>query len=261
MLNKYVNIVVGVVAVTAVVGVVAVVVVAVAAVVVVVGVVAVVAVAVVAAVVVVGETLAKRDIRVYMQRIVPMYKGLIVHAQTRQREHVGSVSRMTNSTTKAPGPPSTVASLSREYPDKNTKAEYCWLENVQKILALASDDEENSVNQSVDNMSWAAYHANQEPAGRNVICPSALLPLFHESANTVAMVKHAMDVVGKAVQHLNIEQRPVMTFDHPFYAFDKQIQWKWPEMYGQDKFVVMFGVLHIEMAALRTMGDWLQGSG
>ena len=45
------------------------------------------------------------------------------------------------------------------------------------------------------------------------------------------------------------------------YAIAKQIQWKWPEMYGEDKFVVMFGGLHIEMAALRTLGDWLQGSG
>ena len=32
-------------------------------------------------------------------------------------------------------------------------------------------------------------------------------------------------------------------------------------MYGEDKFVVMFGGLHIEMAAMRTLGDWLQGSG
>ena len=34
-------------------------------------------------------------------------------------------------------------------------------------------------------------------------------------------------------------------------------------MYGKDKFVVMFGGLHIEMAAVRTLGDcvWLQDSG
>ena len=32
-------------------------------------------------------------------------------------------------------------------------------------------------------------------------------------------------------------------------------------MYGEDKFVVMFGGLHIETATLRTLGDWLQGSG
>ena len=36
----------------------------------------------------------------------------------------------------------------------------------------------------------------------------------------------------------------------------------WPEIYGQDKFVVMFGGLHvIEMATMRTLCDWLQGNG
>ena len=33
------------------------------------------------------------------------------------------------------------------------------------------------------------------------------------------------------------------------------------EMYGEDKFVIMFSGLHIEMAALKTLGDWLKGSG
>ena len=41
----------------------------------------------------------------------------------------------------------------------------------------------------------------------------------------------------------------------PLYAIAKQIQWKWPEMYGN-----MFGGLHIEMTALRTLCVWLQGS-
>ena len=56
-----------------------------------------------------------------------------------------------------------------------------------------------------------------------VICPSALLPLVHESAHTVTMVKHSMDVVRKAVQHLNAGQSPVVTFDQPLYAIAKQM--------------------------------------
>jgi len=70
-----------------------------------------------------------------------------------------------------------------------------------------------------------------------------------------------MDVIKKAVEHLNAGQTPVLTFDQPLFALAKQIQWKWPEKYGEDKLVVMFGGLHIEMAALKTIGDWLQGSG
>ena len=70
-----------------------------------------------------------------------------------------------------------------------------------------------------------------------------------------------MDVVRKAVEHLNPGQTPVVTFDQPFFALAKQIKWKWPYEYGEDKFVVLFGGLHIEMAALKTLGNWLQGSG
>ena len=45
------------------------------------------------------------------------------------------------------------------------------------------------------------------------------------------------------------------------FALAKQIQWPWPESYGEDKLAVMFGGLHIEMAALKMLEDWLQGSG
>ncbi len=77
----------------------------------------------------------------------------------------------------------------------------------------------------------------------------------------MAMIRHSMDVIKSAVEHLNAGQTPVITFDQPLYALAKQIQWKWSEKYREDTLVVMFGGLHIEMAALKTIGDWLQGSG
>ena len=58
---------------------------------------------------------------------------------------------------------------------------------------------------SSDNISWAAYHdhaSNQEPRD-HVITSTALLPLFQESAHTVAMIKHSLDVIKTAVEHLN----------------------------------------------------------
>ncbi|KAG7156428.1 hypothetical protein Hamer_G006187 [Homarus americanus] len=39
------------------------------------------------------------------------------------------------------------------------------------------------------------------------------------------------------------------------------IQWNWPENYGEEKFIMILGGLHIEMAALRMAGSWSQGSG
>ena len=96
----------------------------------------------------------------------------------------------------------------------------------------------------------------QPPA---TICPTTLFPLFLDSAHTVAMTQHSLDVVKNAVEHLNHGQTPVVTFDQPLFALAKQIQWKWPESYGEDKLVVMFGGLYIEMAAQRTLAarKWL----
>ena len=90
--------------------------------------------------------------------------------------------------------------------------------------------------------------------------PTSLLPLFLESVHTVAMIKHSFCIVKSAVKHLNPGQTPVLTYDQPLYALAKQIQWTWPDDYGEYKFVIMFGGLHIEMAALKTIGDWLKGS-
>ena len=53
----------------------------------------------------------------------------------------------------------------------------------------------------------------------------------------------------------------MVTFDQTLFALAKQIQWKLPEDYGKDKIVVMFDSLHIKMAALKTLEDWVDGSG
>ena len=77
----------------------------------------------------------------------------------------------------------------------------------------------------------------------------------------MAMIKLSFCVVKRAIEHLNPGQTPVIAFDQPLYALAKSIQWKWLDHYREDKFVVMFGDLHIEMAALKMVGDWLKGSG
>lgn len=56
-------------------------------------------------------------------------------------------------------------------------------------------------------------------------------------------------------------QTPVLAMDEPLYALAKTIQWQWPQSYGENRFVVMMGGFHVEQAALRTIGDWLRGSG
>ena len=68
------------------------------------------------------------------------------------------------------------------------------------------------------------------------------------------MILHAMNMVKAAVNHVNPRQTPVI-------ALAKLIQWNWPSTHGEKKFVLMLGGLHIEMTALKLLGDWLDGSG
>ena len=110
-------------------------------------------------------------------------------------------------------------------------------------------------------MSWTAYHAKF--MGKPKLGPSigALLPLFQEQAKSAAMLKHSLNIIKSAVESLNPGQIPVVAFDQPLFAVAKQIQWTWPETHGEEKFIVTFGGLHIEMAAWKLIGSWLEDSG
>lgn len=75
------------------------------------------------------------------------------------------------------------------------------------------------------------------------------------------MIRHSMDVIKLAVNSLNPNQVPVIAMDQPLFAVAKQIQWNWPDVYGERHFVIMFGDLHIEMGFLKVLGQWLDGTG
>ena len=112
-------------------------------------------------------------------------------------------------------------------------------------------------------ISWAAYHASQQvtPPEDSEVALISMLPLFHDQAKSVAMIRHSMNTVKAAVEVLNPGQVPVLACDQPLCSLAKQIQWTWPESYGEKQFVIMFGGLHIEMAILKVLGDLLDESG
>ena len=130
--------------------------------------------------------------------------------------------------------------------------EYHWLEKV--IVTQEIDGEVN--------LTWSAHHASSKRSPEFEVSLTSLLPLLRDQAHSVATVKHVMDKVRDVVDFLNPHyQVPVITADQPIYALAKQVQWQWPERYGEDRYLVMFGGLHIEMAALKSLGTLLQGSG
>ena len=63
------------------------------------------------------------------------------------------------------------------------------------------------------------------------------------------------------MHHVNPGQIAVITADQPVYAIGKQVQWLYPNVFGEDSIVMMMGSLHIEMCLMAVIGDWLDGSG
>ena len=149
------------------------------------------------------------------------------------------------------------AGLSDSVPEINANvdlAEASWVDVVSDLINNEALDKN-------DNISWSAYHASLQEAVPRPPANIELLPLFKDNAHSVAMMKHGMDVLKKATEHLNPGQVPVVTVDCALYPILKKIQWTWPVEYGEEKYVVLMGGLHVEMAFLAVMGDWLEESG
>ena len=80
----------------------------------------------------------------------------------------------------------------------------------------------------------------------------AILPLFRD--------KLVINLIQRATNHLNSGQATVMSVDQPLHAIAKKMQWAYPESNGVDKFAILMGGLHIEMALLSILGQVLEGS-
>ena len=129
-----------------------------------------------------------------------------------------------------------------------------WLDHVRSRIS-------SGMNEIGCQISWSAFHASMEYHAKEINDLSVLLPLFQEESKSPAMIQHRMDVIKGAVHFLNNNQTPVMACDQPLYAIAKQIQWNLKTDYGEDKFVIMMGSLHIEMAGLKMLGNWLEDIG
>ena len=129
-----------------------------------------------------------------------------------------------------------------------------WLNNVKSLCGKDELSHEYFI-------SWAAFHTLLQPSPVQQVDVVSLLPLFLENSHSLAMIRHGMNVDNDVVQHLNPGQTPVIAMDQPLFALAKLIQWNMPETHGEDRYVVMFGGLHVEMAAFKVQGEWLDGSG
>ena len=56
---------------------------------------------------------------------------------------------------------------------------------------------------------------------------------------------------------LNPGQTAVLGADHPLYAIAKELQWRYPNLLGEDKMVPMMGALPIEVLIVFFFLGWL----
>lgn len=134
------------------------------------------------------------------------------------------------------------------------KIENAWLEHVQNIVDTTEQDNPNSI-------SWAAYHACQQPEETRGMSMSVLLPLLPDPSHSIAVVRHIICNVQKTIASLNPEQATVITMDQPLYTLGKIFQWNNQEHFGENKVVLMMGAFHIEMNFMTLIGDLLEKSG
>ena len=110
-------------------------------------------------------------------------------------------------------------------------------------------------------LSWSAYNAKYVTNINIIKSIFSMLPQFKEDSHSVSLMTDAMQLIEKVTNFLNPGQTTVLVFDQPLYTIAKTIQWNMPYMFGENKFVIMLGGLHIEMGFLALIGSFVTGSG
>ena len=72
----------------------------------------------------------------------------------------------------------------------------------------------------------------QKRGSINIFQVDTILPLIREKVHTFATQYHCMNIISKTISVINPNQTPVDTCDQPVYALTKQIQWRYPELFG-----------------------------
>lgn len=123
-----------------------------------------------------------------------------------------------------------------------------WLQNIRELCKeeLAKDD--------AGYCTWQVSLSSYEPA---II---SLLALFVENAYSIAMIPFTTNVIRSAAKHVNPVQVPWLPLLNPCLHWPNRFNGNC-QTHEEDHLVVMFGALHVEMAAFKALGKWLTGSG
>ena len=155
---------------------------------------------------------------------------------------------------RKPEPPKQVIpSKEEELRPRLPLGQFDWLTNIELLNTSNADLSKR--------YSFSAYYSQQMRRQEFTFkTQEALLPVLFESVNSPAMVRHCMEVIQQITLHMNPTQKQVfITGDQPVYALGKRLQWMYQCQFSN--IFWMMGPLHIEMAFLHAIGNWLDGSG
>ena len=142
---------------------------------------------------------------------------------------------------------------SNSHIEEELEEEFKWAQCVREHIGDSDEDDYTA-------LQWEAYHANCFRSTPRPKVINSVLPLFHENANSMSMIKHSFDQLIKVTQKANPGQATVIALDQPLFALGKQLQWAMPETYGEKKVVLQFGGLHYEKNIQQVLGRWLESS-
>jgi hypothetical protein len=170
-------------------------------------------------------------------------------------EHYTNINFITTQTAKAQLP---VVQTKNTYTPSQSdiKKEGEWIKNILPILDRKLEKGEK--------VNWASYNSSISPSENQTstnLVRGGILPPWNEKAASPSMVLHTFEVVKKATKFLNEDQEPVFVVDQQIYCIAKCLQWQFPNLYGEDKFVVLMGGFHIIKTMFDTLGELLEATG
>ena len=89
---------------------------------------------------------------------------------------------------------------------------------------------------------------------------SEILPLIDAPVHTLDTQYHCMEIVEKTTQLLNSSQIFVDESGQPVYRLLKELQWRFSNGFGLEKYFQLFGSLHLEKLILLLCGLLIEGS-
>lgn len=89
----------------------------------------------------------------------------------------------------------------------------------------------------------------------------SLMPLINEQISSLKAQYHIMNIVKKTSHFLNQHQVPIDVSDQPVFAYSQEIQLRYPDIFGYDKYITLLGDLHTEHTILQMHGLLIKGSG